>query len=155
NATDGGSPVDGLPDAAERQRAESAGWVTREFTLSLDSAVALIARGVPFIITLVEAGFSQPRLCVGADATRGPVSIVAGIGRRPVDAPAGWLVERFNPFGPRCLALVPSAEAAKLEGLSLSENDVREALYSMQKPLLAHDHDTAEAAVRVMRDRFP
>src|SRR5262249_18102900 len=83
----------GVPDAAAPRRAEDAGWVCREFTLSVEAAVALVSRGVPFILTLVEAGFSQPRLCVGADAIRGTVSVVDGLERRPVDAPAGSLQE--------------------------------------------------------------
>src|SRR5579883_724303 len=153
---EGGPPADGLPDAAERQRAEATGWVAREFTLSVEPAAALIARGVPFIITLVEAGFSQPRLCVGADVIRGTVSVIDGLDRRSVDAPAGSLLERFTPFGPRCLALVPAAEAAKLEGLPpLVDADVREMLYAVQKPLLTHDRHASETALRTMRERFP
>ncbi|MDY3558737.1 hypothetical protein R5W23_005894 [Gemmata sp. JC673] len=149
-------PVDGLPDAAERGRAEEAGWAVREFTLSLDAAVALISRGVPFLLTLVEAGFSQPRLCVGADAMRGTVSVVDGQDRRPVDAPVGSLLKRFKPFGPRCLALVPAHEAHRLEGLpGLAEAEPREVLYAVQKPLLGYDRVAAEAALRVLRDRFP
>jgi tetratricopeptide (TPR) repeat protein len=92
---EGGPPADGLPDAAERTRAEAAGWVAREFTLALGAAVELVGRGVPFVFTLVEAGFSQPRLCVGADPVRGTVAVVDGHDRRPVDAPLDALVERF------------------------------------------------------------
>ncbi|WP_171471387.1 tetratricopeptide repeat protein [Frigoriglobus tundricola] len=155
DAGDDRPPADGLPDAAERHRAEAAGWAAREFTLSLDAAVALIGRGVPFVLTLVEAGFSQPRLCVGADPVRGSVSVIDGLDRRAVDAPAGSLIERFAPFGPRCLALVPAAEAHRLDGLpDLTDGAAREALYAVQKPLLAHDRGTADAALRVMRDRF-
>jgi tetratricopeptide (TPR) repeat protein len=153
-AADGGPPADGLPDAAERLRAEGAGWATREFTLTAEGAAALVARGVPFILTLVEAGFSQPRLVIGADAVRGSVSVLDGTDRRPVDAPVGSLLERFAPFGPRCLALVPGAEAARLENLPLAEIDARDALYAVQKPLLSHDRSAADAALRVMRDRF-
>src|SRR5262249_37672354 len=43
--TDAPPPPDGLPDAAERNRAEQAGWVTREFTLTPDAAFELIGRG--------------------------------------------------------------------------------------------------------------
>ena len=152
--SEGGSPADGLPDAQERQRVEEAGWVAREFTLSLGAAVALIERRVPFIITLVEAGFSQPRLCVGADAMRGSVSVVDGSDRRPVDAPVGSLVKRFGPFGPRCLALVPPAEAGKLDDVPFTDASEREALHQVQKPLIAHDRGAAESALRVMRDQF-
>jgi tetratricopeptide (TPR) repeat protein len=152
---DGGAPADGLPDAAERHRAEAGGWVAREFTLELSAAVELISRRVPFVLTLVEAGFSQPRLCIGADAFRGTVTIVDGHDRRPVDAPLGSLVERFGPFGPRCLALLPAAHAAKFNDLPvLADGAARESLYAVQKPLLAHDRNAAEAALRVMRDRF-
>ena len=108
-------PVDGLPDAAERRRAEQAGWATREFTLSSDAAAELIARGVPFVVTLVEAGFSQPRLAVGADRLRNTVSLVDGTDRRPVEAPLDGLLQRFTSTGPRCLALVPAAERERLE----------------------------------------
>ncbi len=148
-------PGDGLPDAAERRRAEAAGWVAREFTLSREAAVALIGRGVPFLVTLVEAGFSQPRLCAGADAVRGSVSVIDGHDRRPVDAPVGSLVERFTPFGPRCMALVPAAEAHLLDGIPEVTDPAREALYAVQKPLLDYDRGAADAALRVMRDRFP
>ncbi len=147
-------PADGLPDAQERRRAEEAGWVAREFTLSLDAAVALIERRVPFIVTLVEAGFSQPRLCISADPVRGSVSVVDGSDRRPVDAPVGSLVKRFAPFGPRGLVIVPQSEASKLDDLPLTDADKREALYQVQKPLIAHDRSAAENALRVMRDRF-
>jgi tetratricopeptide (TPR) repeat protein len=155
-AGEGGPPADGLPDAAERRRAESAGWVAREFTLDGGTAVALVARQIPFILTLVEAGFSQPRLCVGADAVRGTVALLDGHDRRPMDAPLASLADRFGPFGPRCLALVPAARAAALDGLPpLPDGEAREALYEVQKPLLAHDRNAADAALRAMRDRFP
>ena len=78
-AMDAHSTVDGLPDAGERDRADKAGWITREFTLSLEIAVELIGRGIPFLVALVEAGFSQPRLCVGADAVRGTALLADGL----------------------------------------------------------------------------
>ncbi|MBY0395284.1 MAG: hypothetical protein K2X91_02290, partial [Thermoleophilia bacterium] len=148
-------PLDGLPDAAERHRAEQAGWACREFTLSLDAAVELIGRGVPFVVTLVEAGFSQARLCVGTDAVRGSVFLADGFERRPVEAPAAGLVERFGPFGPRCLALVPPSQSAKLSGLpALPESAEREALYAVQKLLLSHDRAAAVRALERMRETF-
>ncbi|HEV3439822.1 MAG TPA: hypothetical protein VG122_20820, partial [Gemmata sp.] len=154
-AMDAHSTVDGLPDAAERDRAEKAGWITREFTLSLEIAVELIGRGIPFLVALVEAGFSQPRLCVGADAVRGTALLTDGLERRPVEAPIAALVERFSPFGPRGLALVPASEAAKLTDLTFPDGPEREALHAVQKPLLALDRPTAFAALSQMRTAFP
>jgi tetratricopeptide (TPR) repeat protein len=147
-------PFDGLPDAAERDRAEHAGWIAREFTLSLEEAVELIGRGVPFLVSLVEAGFTQPRLAVGADAVRGTVMLADGVERRPVEAPVASLVERFAPFGPRCLALVPAARATLLDALVLRDGPVREALHAVQKPLLSHDRAAALMAEQRMRGEF-
>jgi len=148
-------PLDGLPDASERNRVEKAGWFCREFTLTLDAALALITRGVPFLVTLVEAGFVQPRLCLGVDAVRGTVFLADGLERRPLEVPASNLLERFAPFGPRCLALVPIARSAKLEDLALPDDRVRELLYAVQKPLLTHDRAAAVASCCTIREQFP
>ncbi|QDU18171.1 hypothetical protein [Urbifossiella limnaea] len=144
---------DGLPDAAERARA--AGWATREFTLSADAAVALIQRGVPFVLTLVEAGFSQARLVVGADALKHTVFLAEPGDRRPTEAPVGPLLERFASAGPRCLALVPQAEAARLDGLDLPDAAAYDALYAVQRPLLTHDRPAAVEAFVLMCATFP
>ena len=154
NAPADAPPVpDGLPDAAERARA--VGWAAREFTLSADAAVALIGRGVPFVLTLVEAGFSQPRLVVGADALKHTVFLAEPGDRRPTEAPVGPLVERFASAGPRCLALVPLAEAARLDGLELPDAAAYDALYAVQRPLLTHDRPAAVDAFGLLCADFP
>ena len=86
---DAAAAPDGLPDAAERRRAEAAGWAAREFTLALDAAAALVDRGVPFLVTLVEAGFGQSRLVRrGRPAARAPSSSPTAGDRRPGRSPA-------------------------------------------------------------------
>ena len=141
-------PLDGLPDAAERDRAEQAGWVAREFTLSLDAAVELIGRGVPFLVTLVEAGFSQPRLV--RRGRRGPRDRVPrrrgrppagrGAGRQP-----GRAVRAVRPAVPGAR---PGREARQARRTcTLPDGPEREALYAVQKPLLTHDRAAAVAAL--------
>lgn len=148
-------PIDGLPDAAERQLAERAGWAAREFTLSTDAAAAVLGRGVPFLLTLLEAGYSQPRLVVGFDRIKHTVSLTDGTDRRPVEAPLDTLLERFAVTGPRCLALVPAAEAARLDGLTLPDADARDRLHAVQKPLLTHDRPAAVAALDRLKAEHP
>ena len=152
---DAGPPADGLPDAAERDRADRAGWVTREFTLTPAAATALIGRGVPFLLTLVEAGFSQPRLVVGADGVKNTVFLPDPHDRRPTEGPLDAILERFASTGPRCLALVPTAEAARLDGLDLPDTAAYDALCAVQRPLLAHDRAAAAAALDRLREHFP
>lgn len=148
-------PHDGLPDAAERDRAARAGWVTREFTLSPAAASALVARGVPFVVTLVESGFSQPRLAVGTDTVRNTLFLADGVERKPVEGPFDTVLERFGTFGPRCLALVPQAEAARLDDLDLSDRATYDDLYAVQRPLLSDDRPSAVGALGAMEATFP
>jgi tetratricopeptide (TPR) repeat protein len=152
---DAAAPPDGLPDAADRDRVEQAGWVGREFALTADAAAVVIGRGVPFLVTLVEAGFSQSRLIVGADGLRQTVFVADGTERRPVEGPVENLLERFAATGPRCLALVPAAEAARLDGLELPDAAAYAALYAVQKPLAAHDRPAAVAAFERMTAELP
>jgi predicted Zn-dependent protease len=147
--------ADGLPDAAERARAEAAGWVAREFALTPDAAAALIGRGVPFVLTLVEAGFSQPRLVVGADGVKHTIFLAEPGDRRPTEAPVAPLVERFGSTGPRGLALVPAADASRLDGLELPDAAAYDAVYAVQKPLLTHDRPAAAAALAALAGAFP
>ena len=134
-AADATPAPDGLPDAAERRRFAAAGWIAHEFALTSDAAVSLIARGVPFFITLVEAGFSQTRLVVGADPVRRGLLLADGTDRRPAEAPTDVLTERYAPFGPRCLVAVPPAHAAKLDDLPLPDADAYDWLFAVQTEL--------------------
>jgi predicted Zn-dependent protease len=139
--------LDGLPDAADRRRFDAGGWATREFDLDADAACELAARGVPFLVTLVETGFGQPRLVVGADRLRGSLFLADGPDRRPAEAPVALLLKRYRAFGPRCLAAVPAAEAHRLDGLTLPAADRYDRLYAIQTALL--DLKFAEAKDRI------
>jgi tetratricopeptide (TPR) repeat protein len=152
---DAAPPADGLPDAADRDRADRAGWVTREFVLTPAAAATLIGRGVPFVVTLVESGYSQNRLAVGADSLRQTLFVADGQDRRPVEGPFENLLERFAATGPRCLALVPKAGAVRLDALDLPDAAAYEALYAVQKPLVTHDRPAAVAAFERMTAELP
>ncbi len=122
-ATPNDSPsTDGLPEPTERRRFAEAGWVCHEFTLTLPTAADLIARGLPFIVTLFETGYGQPRLVVGADPLRESLLLAEPGERRPVEAPLPLMMERFAATGPRCLVAVPKSQADKLTGLNLPDS---------------------------------
>ncbi len=136
-------PPDGLPDAADRVRFEAAGWLAVEFRLTADAVAAVVARGVPVVVSLVEAGYSQPRLIVAADPVRGSVSLADGSERFPAEAPAAALAERYKVFGPRCLAVAPPGKHELLAGLDLPDAAGFDSLHAVQAALLAHDFDRA------------
>ncbi len=147
--------MDGIPDAAERRRFDEAGWATREFSLTIDTAGELIARGLPFLVTLVESGFGQSRLILGVDRTRNSVFMPEGLEQRPIEAPITVLLERYQAFGPRCLVVVPKEEAAKLDGLSLPDSDTYNRLHAIQCALNDLKFAEAKSLIVAMRQEFP
>lgn len=148
-------PSDGLPDWHDRQRFQAANWITREFTLTPAAASALIARGVPFLITLVETGFSQPRLVIGTDTIRGSIWLADGLERQPTEGSFSILLERYAAFGPHSLVAVPAAEAAKLDDLQFPDSAEFDALFELQCRLADHQYPEANAILTQMRERFP
>lgn len=130
-ATDHSVSTDGIPDPGERQRFEAAGWVCREFTLTLPAAADLIRRGLPFVATLFETGFGQPRVVAGFDAVRDSLFLAEPSERRPVEAPMTLVTERFASTGPRCLVAVPAAHAGKLSGITLPDTDLYDRLFAV------------------------
>jgi len=145
-APDAPPPMDGIPDAAERKRFDDAGWITREFTLRLPAAVSLIGAGVPFLVTLVEAGFGQPRLVIGVDPLRESLFLADGMDRKPAEAPLHAAFERFGSTGPRCLVAVPPELGAKLTGLELPDADAHDRLHRAQLRLAERRFADAKAA---------
>jgi tetratricopeptide (TPR) repeat protein len=127
--------LDGIPDPADRRRFEAAGWVCREFTLTLPAAAELIRRGVPFVVTLFETGFGQPRVVCGYDLIRESVFLAEPGERRPVEAPMHLMTERFAATGPRCLLAVPAAKADSLAGLDLPDAELHEKLFALTAAL--------------------
>lgn len=148
-------PLDGLPDAADRRRFDQAGWVTREFVLCAETTLALIQRGVPFLVTLVETGFGQSRFVLGADPLRGSLFVIEGPDPRPAEAPVKILSERYRAFGPRCLVAVPAAEAHRLDGLAFPDSDAHDRLHVLQTALLDHQFADAKARLAALRTDLP
>jgi len=146
---------DGLPDASERQRLEAAGWVAREFLLTVEAAHSLAERGVPIAVSLVEGGFSQARLVIGADRRRQTVFFADGAERHPAEAPHESLRKRYHAFGPRALAMVPSTEASRLANLELPEAAEYDRLYAVEKPLLDNRREAALLAYATMKTVSP
>ncbi len=123
--------TDGIPDPGDRRRFEKAGWVCREFTLSLPAAAGLIRHGVPFVATLFEMGFGQPRVVAGFDVARESLFLAEPGERRPVEAPMSLVTERFAATGPRCLVAVPAAHADRLSGLTLPDAAPHDRLFAL------------------------
>ena len=101
---------DGTPDHRERPWAEEQGYVSREFTVTWESAVALIDRGVPFTLTVVDPGNAHMQAVIGYDTCRKSLLARDPYVRQHVEYHADGLLKNYRSTGPRGHALVPREE---------------------------------------------
>jgi tetratricopeptide (TPR) repeat protein len=142
---------DGTPAQSERRWAEQAGWLVREFSVDAASAIALIDRGVPFTLTTTSADAGHLQAVIGYDTLRGSLLI-----RDPFYSSLGELLmdeglARLADFGPRGMALVPAAEAHRLDGLDLPDAGRYDDLYALNVALQVHDRERAQQAYEHLR----
>jgi tetratricopeptide (TPR) repeat protein len=154
-APDDAVVYDGLPDARERQWGEENGFTAIEFTVAAEAAFALLARGIPFLFTMVDAGYSHSQIAIGFDRLRHSVWLRDPQDRRTNEAPLKVLLERYAAAGPRGLALVPLAKAHLLEGIDLPEAPLYTLLHRLQAALANFDRPAAQARFEELREEAP
>jgi tetratricopeptide (TPR) repeat protein len=145
----------GTPHHAERRWAEQHGWVVREFTVTWESAVGVLDRGLPFTLTTTEPTSSHLQACIGYDARRGTLVIRDPSLRNQAEFLADGLFERYRSTGPRGKAIVPKEEAHRLDGLELPDAPLYDRLYMLESALEKHDRQQAEVECRAMEDTAP
>jgi tetratricopeptide (TPR) repeat protein len=134
---------DGTPDYRGRNWAESQGWRVREFTVDEPSAFALLDRGVPFTLATVDATSAHLQAVIGYDDRRGTLWIRDPFIRNSHEVIAEELLERYKAHGPHGMALVPSGESARLDGVDLRDAPLWDRLHELDEALARHDRDTA------------
>ena len=143
--------VDGLQDVRERLWAIENGFIAHEFSVTSESAFELLERGIPFLLTMVDAGYSHSQLVVGCDRTRQSLWLTDANERRTNEAPVGLLVERYAASGPRGLVVIPQYQANRLEGLGLPDQRLYDDLHEIQTALHLHERPAAIAAYERMK----
>lgn len=139
----------GTWDHAERQWAESSGCVTREFRVTWDAATALLDSGVPFSLATVAPTSGHLQAVVGYDELRRTLLVqdpTAGL----LEYDADELLAAQRPHGPRGLALVPAAEASRLDAIALPDAVHYDTLYRLKLALVAHDRTGAERFCEIL-----
>ena len=141
---------DGLPDARERIWAETNGFRALEFTIEAESAFALLERGVPFLFTMVDAGYTHSQVAIGFDRIRRSLWLRDPQDRRTNEAPLDVLLERYVATGPRALVLVPRTAAGLLDGIPFKEASLHDRLHRLQEALLKFNRPAAGAVYHEM-----
>lgn len=146
---------DGTPNHNERQWAEEHGWRTREFTVTWDSAVALIDRGVPFTLTTVEPASAHLQAVMGYDSHRGSLIVRDPYERHFVEFVVEQMLQRYRATGPRGMAMVPKEQAHLLDNLELPDEPLYDLFYQLQLALKVHDRERAEQQHTAMETQAP
>lgn len=145
----------GTPNFRERCWAEDHGFATREFRVTWESAVALIDRGVPFVLQTAGPGWAHAQAVVGYDSRLGMLWIRNPSERYPARYWVEGLLERHRFHGPRGLALVPREQSHRLEGVELPDADLYDRSHRAKLALDRHDRAAARAILDEMRAAWP
>jgi cellulose synthase operon protein C len=146
---------DGTSAYSERRWAQQNGWTVREFTVTWQSAVALIDRGIPFTFTTIEPTSGHLQAVIGYDSRLRMLIMRDPYHRHCVEAWADSLLERYRSTGPRGMAMVPREQASLLDGLDLPDAALYDQLDQLQQALVKHDRVAADTVYQSMSAQAP
>ncbi len=137
---------DGTPHHSQRTWAETHGFVVRELTATWGSLRALLDRGIPVAVATAAADRGHLQAVVGYDERRGTISIRDPFIPTVLEAVAEPWLAHWRGGGLHASAIVPVAEAARLDGLDLPDAPLCDAVHEVNAALARHDRETAGAA---------
>ncbi|QVL32228.1 tetratricopeptide repeat protein [Telmatocola sphagniphila] len=141
-------PSDGLPDIRERAWLESLGFSCVEAQFAPDTVYALLENGIPFLITLVDSGYTHSFVAMGCNRLRESIWMIDNGERKANEAPISPILERYASIGPRLLAILPAAEADRFEKIPFVERAEYDRLYRVLSALAKDDRATADGLLK-------
>ena len=146
---------DGTSEYSERQWAVKNDYIVHEFTLTWDSAVALLDKGIPFALSTVEPGSAHLQAVIGYDEARG-VFLVRDPGTRSTtEFFAEKALEFYAWTGPRAMVLVPADKADLLDGIELPDRNIYDRYFWIKAALEKNDRAAASAHIEEAEKRWP
>lgn len=145
----------GTPWHKERLWAEENGFIAAEFRFTREILVALIDRGVPFTLCTESVTSAHLQACIGYDERQGVALLRDPTERHFGEILISGLIETHPVQGPRCMLLLPEAEAARIDGLTLPDAAVYDAFHRMLLALDRHDRKAAREALTPMPADHP
>ena len=145
---------DGTPSYSERRWAAQNGFKTVEFTVTWETATALIDQGLPFTLTTIEPGNGHLQPIIGYDSYRKTLITRDPGNRHASEFAVEKMLERYASTGPRGMALVPNELAHKLEGITFTDAKEYDLLFNIELCLEKHQRDKANEIVTLMEQHF-
>ena len=135
--------VDAPLEFNERRWSEQGDWVVREFTATPEALMSVMDAGVPVALGVVEATYAQLQAIVGYDQRKGILLFRDPSERHLGEMMLDPLLERFRSTGPRALVLLPPEEAHRLNGVTLLDVELYDAVYRIHRAMEGHDREAA------------
>ena len=146
---------DGTPAYKERLWAVANGWYAREFKVDWETSKALIDKGIPFTLTTIDPGNGHLQAAIGYDENRKSLLIRDPFVPDLNEFDFEELLKSQKASGPRGMILMPLDFKDRIDGINLSESEVYDALFEVERRLEKHDREGAEQAFRLMLDKYP
>jgi tetratricopeptide (TPR) repeat protein len=146
---------DGTTIASERLWARGRGFATREFTVTWDSAVDLLDRGLPFALCTQQPTSAHAQAVIGYDAPLRVFAVRDPSAAKVVLVDADALLSAQAWCGPHGMVLAPPARAAELAALHLPDSELHELAFVVADALRVHDRARASAAIAQLQARAP
>jgi len=134
---------DGTPAWQQRDWAAHNGWYVREFRVTRESALELLARRLPFAITTVDATTAHMMAVIGFDRTRDVLLLRDPSQPYVIEGDIGAFFERYSPFGPRGMLFIPEAERHRVNGIDLPDAALYDQYHRFSLALARHDREGA------------
>lgn len=139
----------------ERKWAREHGWIAREFSVTEAATHELIERGIPFTFTTVDPNSAHLQAIVGYDSRRGTVTVRDPYFRNSGEALVENLLDDYRAHGPRGMALVPTSESHRLDGLDLPDETLWDQLHALDGALIQHRRQAAGEIVAEIQAAAP
>ena len=146
---------DGTPAHAERTWLERKGFFCREFTLTWETAIALIDAGLPFTQTLTGYSMGHMQAVIGYDSFRGVLIYRDPSVRCSGEVLGKELLEQMRSTGPRGMVFVPSSERHRVEAMDLPDHLLWTHSHEVSRALAEHDRDAAASTCERMQAEAP
>src|SRR5262249_35861425 len=120
--------------------------VARELCVTWDVARALLDRGVPFTVAIVQGGMAHLQAIVGYDERRGTLLLRDPFVPHTIEALAEEWLAAWRATRPHGMVLVPKGERARIDGIALPDAPLYDELHRVNAALERHDRSSARVA---------
>jgi tetratricopeptide (TPR) repeat protein len=146
---------DGTACYSQRLWANKNGWASREFTLSWDATVALIDRGIPFMLATTQVNSGHLQAVIGYDQMRGTILCRDPYQYYLTEFHAQLFLEQQAGSGPRAMVIVPETQSQLLTDIELPDSHLYDQLHEVERLLAAHNRAGAAAAYAHLTEIAP